>query len=232
MARLFAGLDLGQQNDYTALSVIESTIAMPYYRLRHLERLPLRTSYPDQVSHVCEVCTQIGKHTGALPLLGVDFGGCGAPVYDLLKDAYPGTTKGCLITGGSTVTINDDGKIHRIPKLSLISRLRVTMETGNLKIPRTLAEGETFVEEMGNFELKMDEKGHVSMNAAGSGHDDLVLSVAIAVYFANERGGHYGTQQFITPMAGSPNYRPPDLHLAIPVQFTVKKRAFPQLGRL
>ena len=53
----FVGLDLGQSQDYTALAVIHQlpTAAPRSERelhLRHLERYPLRTPYPDMVDRV------------------------------------------------------------------------------------------------------------------------------------------------------------------------------------
>lgn len=227
MTRLFVGYDIAQASDWSAISVIESAIVPPYYRLRHLERLPRRTPYPEQVKHVVELCDQIGKRFGALPLLACDFSGVGAPVFDMLRVAYQGTTKGILITGGSQVTISEDGRVHRIPKLSLISRLRVTMESGKLKIARSMPETDAFIDELGKFELKIDEKGHVTMQAAGSGHDDLVLSVSIAIWMAHERGGHYGSSNFVNPIIRSA--RPENLHRAIPTSMTRRPPKYPQL---
>jgi hypothetical protein len=45
------GLDLGQSQDYTAVSVLAGTFtddgAKPTYQVGHLERFPLGTPYPD-----------------------------------------------------------------------------------------------------------------------------------------------------------------------------------------
>ncbi len=55
----YIGLDLGQSNDYTALAVVEKVKASeasgggdPDLHLRHLERYPLRTPYPEMVAQV------------------------------------------------------------------------------------------------------------------------------------------------------------------------------------
>jgi hypothetical protein len=223
----YVGFDIAQASDYSAISVIERALVTPYYRLRYLERLPRRTPYPDQCKQVVDLCDLIGRKYHSLPLLACDFTGVGAPVYDILRTSYQGQTKGVTITGGSTVTITDDGKIHRIPKRDLISRLRVALESGHLKISKAMPEAETFVDELSNFELKVDESGHVTMQAAGSGHDDLVMSVSLAVWFAHGRGS-FSDECFITPII-SKDGRPVDLHRSIPSWMARKPHKIPRL---
>ena len=75
MTSYFVGFDIAQQNDYSAVSVIQTRIVPPYYRLRYLERLPRRTPYPEQVMQVVELCDRIGRQYGSLPLLGADVTG-------------------------------------------------------------------------------------------------------------------------------------------------------------
>ncbi len=100
------GVDLGQQKDYTALTIIErhyvpvdevqedahydpDTRRMVFesrqpvaleYRCRHLERPPLGTPYTDVVERVLEVT----KAVGGEPLVAVDQTGVGRPVTELL----------------------------------------------------------------------------------------------------------------------------------------------------
>src|SRR5688500_20125312 len=65
MAAYYAGLDLGQSADYTALSVVQK---VPTYdpqtakhgaelHLRHLERFPLKTPYTDIADRVKSLLT-------------------------------------------------------------------------------------------------------------------------------------------------------------------------------
>ena len=100
------GVDLGQQQDYTALTVIERhyvPVGEPHdgtrwdqdqgrtvpearqpvaveYRCRHLERPPLGTPYTEVVERVIEVTRAVGGE----PLLAVDQTGVGRPVTELL----------------------------------------------------------------------------------------------------------------------------------------------------
>src|SRR5947208_3700745 len=98
------GLDLGQKRDYTALALVErcdvvyqERSAMTYkpfqkveHRLRFLERLELGLPYPDVVTAVDEVITELRRSRGvwANPpgiSLVVDATGVGAAVVDLLR---------------------------------------------------------------------------------------------------------------------------------------------------
>src|SRR5215211_7638159 len=51
----YVGCDLGQAQDYTAIVVVEDDEDSLY--VRHIERLPLGTYYPDQVERVKEIVT-------------------------------------------------------------------------------------------------------------------------------------------------------------------------------
>ena len=89
--RFFVGLDLGQARDYTALAILERTESggeidavtfarrkVILHRIRHLERLPLGTSYPQVVARVAAVMEMIGQ-SGQCELI-VDATGVGRPI--------------------------------------------------------------------------------------------------------------------------------------------------------
>src|SRR3990172_12174975 len=54
----FIGLDLGQKQDFTALSILEKhgSGREAYYHCRHLQRFKLGTSYPQIVADVRTLC--------------------------------------------------------------------------------------------------------------------------------------------------------------------------------
>ncbi len=114
----YLGLDLGQSADYTALAVVHKVDVYDSdtegfreeLRLRHLERLALRTPYPDIVEHVVALLRREELHPWEVdrrrskrqthPTLVVDNTGVGAPVTDLFtkkKVKFVGVT----ITGGT-----------------------------------------------------------------------------------------------------------------------------------
>src|SRR5919112_661744 len=100
---VYVGLDLGQSADYTALAVVHSVkMRIPDgqtvkgLHLRHLERYPLRTPYPEIVEKVAALVREEkpspteydpsrGRYSSKLPVLVVDNTGVGVAVTDLLK---------------------------------------------------------------------------------------------------------------------------------------------------
>ena len=111
--RFVLGVDIGQAHDYTALVVLER--AESELHVRHVERLPLGMSYPDQVERVAAL---VGSPELAHDVLvAVDSTGVGRAVVDLLREALrPLQTPltAITITGGSTAS--RDGSKWSIPK--------------------------------------------------------------------------------------------------------------------
>jgi hypothetical protein len=177
------GLDLGQQADPTAISVIESVEDGDRYRfpLRHLERLPLGVSYVDMVNHVVSLM-QRPPLPGAT--LVADQTGVGRPITDMLRRAemecrlVPVT-----ITGGSEVS-GDRWDGFRVPKCVLVSTGQLLIQSGRLTWPRTLPLIDVFAQELANFRVKITKSANETYEAREGEHDDLVLSVLLACWFA------------------------------------------------
>ena len=204
MSFFVAGLDLGQQRDYSALAIAEvrgkqykhqvllpdselgvlaphsETIEGPpcTFALRHLERFELGTNYPDQV-------TQVEKRLRAVPtgaLLAVDATGVGRAVLDLL-DRQGLRALAITITGGDQV--QSDAREFRVPKRDLVSTLLVALQSNRLRIAKALPMAPVLLEELLNFKAKISVSGHDSYEAwRESVHDDLVLATAIACWAA------------------------------------------------
>jgi len=180
------GLDLGQVADYTAIAVLERppvpTDAPPYkppvYALRHLERLPLGTSYPDVVAAV-------GDLMGRLPRRGplvADATGVGRPVIDLLRaaglDPIP-----VVVHGGDQTTVVEG--YRRVPKRELVAVAQVLLQQRRLRVARSLPLVKALVEELQTFEVKISDTGHDSYGVWREGkHDDLVFATALACWYA------------------------------------------------
>jgi hypothetical protein len=188
------GVDLGQQRDWTAISVTER-VEDPggvEYRVRHLDRPPLGTPYPQVVERVVGLIRQLG----GWPVLAVDATGVGRPVVDMLRTALEEGLRGTrtrvspcwvTITGGDVVSRTPGGGL-RVPKRDLISATLVLLQNGQLKIAEGLALKDTLVRELLSFRVKINiSTSHDSYEAWREGdHDDLVLSVALACW-AGER---------------------------------------------
>ena len=194
------GVDLGQAGDYTAISVIESGVTSGL-QVRHLERIPLGTPYPEQVGHIVKLYSRVKN-----PVLVIDKTGVGRPVSDLLAKLNP---IGISIHGGNEET--RDGKNWHVPKRDLIHGLMISYQNGDIKVSSALPDADTLTRELTNFKLKVNIKtGHDSYEAWREGvHDDLVLSVAMAVHVAKNL--HKTRGVIVGPtfeQMNDPNYRP------------------------
>jgi len=187
------GLDLGQSQDYTALAILEqleqleqeqaATVEgsraakkISHYHIRRLERTR-GTPYPEVVARVKEI---MGKLEGAA--LVIDQTGVGAPVVDMFNQAALKPI-GVLIHGGDRVT--QEGSTWRVPKRDLVGVLQVLLQNQRLKVaPGPLSD--TLAKEMLNFKVKIDPlTAHDSYSAwREAEHDDLVLAVALASWWA------------------------------------------------
>lgn len=176
MVRFFVGLDLGQSQDYTALSILEYVGGM--YYARHLERVR-GVTYPDIVNKVTKIMASPVLEDGAF--LVVDQTGVGVPVVDLLRQEGLRPIA-VSIHGGDKAT--QDGNNWRVPKRDLVGVLQVLLQTGRLKVASKLKQGPVLQTEMLNFRVKIDPvTAHDSYSAwRESDHDDLVLSVALAAW--------------------------------------------------
>ena len=191
----FVGLDLGQKQDPTALAVVEwaeyvgawDAVAFEHRKetslsLRHLERMPLGTPYPEVVYRVG--CTMRSRQLAGAErrYLVVDGTGVGPAVVDLLlledlqAKLWPVT-----ITSGDTERYADG--YYRVPKRDLIVGLQVLMQQCGLQIAEGMKEGATLAREMAEMRVKISGSGNEQFGAWRSGeHDDLVLAVALACW--------------------------------------------------
>jgi hypothetical protein len=181
------GLDLGKSQDYTALCGLDvyDSREKPkeaLHHCRHLQRFKLGTSYPHIVSAVRELCLREPLRSNK-PLLAIDGTGVGNAVVDLFRQTpINATLKPVLIHGGDKAT-NEDG-IWRVPKRELVGCVQVALQTGRLKIAGELPDVGILTQELQNFQVSISETGFDSYEARVGKHDDYVLSVAIALWIA------------------------------------------------
>lgn len=182
MVKFFIGLDLGQTGDYTALSVLEMTTDKNgrNYAVRRLERIR-GASYPDIASKT-EVLLR-SPPLASNSALVLDQTGCGRPVFDMFVKAGLKPT-GISIHGGDAT--NHEGNSWRVPKRDLVGILQVLLQTNRLKVASKLKLGPVLQAEMLNFRVRIDPAtAHDSYSSwRESDHDDLVLSVAMAAWYA------------------------------------------------
>lgn len=213
MSEYLIGVDLGQAQDFTALVVLEvakqdtgkiepdvqATISRSlwadgpvqvskpvferHYTVRHIDRLPIGTPYPEQVRQIAGLVQRIKQQGGSCTLV-VDQTGVGRPVIDMLRSAKL-TLTAVTITGGDAVS--KDRQDYRVPKRDLVSTAQVLLQSQRLKIVRSLDHAGTLVSELQAFKVSVSLNGHDSYgNDVGmwreNPHDDLVLALALACW--------------------------------------------------
>jgi hypothetical protein len=189
VSHFVGGLDLGQAADYTALAIVECV--PPALHLRHLQRFKLGTTYPAVVEGVRALLLSPALLRDTV--LVVDHTGVGRPVVDLLQAArLAAPLVPVTITGGDAVTY--EGDCWRVPKRNLVATVQVVLQTGRLKIAEGLPEAAMLVKELLNFQVKITANAHDTYGAWREGsHDDLVLAVALACWYAERASGIGGS---------------------------------------
>jgi len=194
MVKFYIGLDLGQASDYTALLIMEE-VPDPggnIYHVRRLERIR-GEPYPNVAEKV--------KAIMASPVLAyktdlvVDQTGVGRPVVDLLRQAGLDPVA-VSIHGGATVS--REGHDLKVPKRDLVGVLQVLLQSGRFKVSNKLKLGPVLQAEMLNFKVKIDPiTAHDSYSAwRDNEHDDLVLSAALAAWWAERQPKPVGPLSF------------------------------------
>jgi hypothetical protein len=177
--------------DYTAISVVRGHIPQEdrklHFDVQMLERPKLGTKYPDIIARVKNIMdnTKIAFGQSAPPTLVVDVGGVGRGPFDEMS-RWPGKKMVAIsITGGDSVSKVPGG--YHVPKRDLVMTLLSATQGEKVHAAR----GPLFDilrEEMLNLKVKINPKtSHDSYEAREGEHDDLVLSVAMAVWYGTEK---------------------------------------------
>lgn len=194
----YAGIDLGQRRDHTAIAVLERWVEGRAYlgaklhclEVRYLERVPLGTPYTAVVERVKRVLEH-GEVAGQVSA-AVDCTGVGAPVMDMLRAARLGCEITAVsITGGERESQN--GSVWNVPKRDLIAGVQVLFERGELKIAKGLPYSYALLKELMDMKMMANGTGRVRLGADGAGeHDDLVIALALGCWRAQRRENRFG----------------------------------------
>ena len=222
----FLGVELGQVSDVTAIAVVESlTLPIlrseevrsrnwvsvhPVYRaadgsetrehppvnfaLRHLERITPGVSYPEIVNRTESLHGHLTN-----PVVILDATGVGKAAVELFRRSNFSLSVFTLMAGDQMA---QDGSSYRIPKRDVISTTQVLLQTGRLKIARSLPHAPLLARELVNFRFKVTSKGpEDALDWREGPDDDLVLALAIAAWQAERNPGlgfscGYGVSEF------------------------------------
>lgn len=203
--RYAVGLDLGQAGDPTAVAVLEHTTGVwdegsdwerhtglsshlqtpcEFLDVRHLERLSLGMPYPAQVEHVMQVMSRaplcgVGDRKPAKLIM--DETGVGRAVGDIFSDAGLSPIRLTITAGAEERGVSRD-RFH-VAKANLISRLDAMLHIGALRFAADLPDASALKDELRDFRRKLSDAGRATYSARSGAHDDLVLAVAIAVWW-------------------------------------------------
>jgi hypothetical protein len=206
--RWVVGCDLGQSSDPTAIAVIEHTCGVhdagsdferhightthlqtpaEQINVRHLERLPLGLAYPTQVQHVANLLARpplCATENNKRAELVIDQTGVGAAVGDIFLDAGLKPIIRVTITAGNETKWAGLDRWH-VAKTILISNVDAMLHTGTLRFASALSEAGAMKDELQDFRRKLSDAGRATYAARTGRHDDLVLAVAIGVWWAS-----------------------------------------------
>jgi hypothetical protein len=190
----FCGLDLGETADYSALVILERRGFSPQnysFDCRHLHRWQLRTPFPEIVADTARWMNSeaVNKGVHSRTTLAIDGTGVGAPVLDLFRaEKMRARLVPVLITGGAGL-VTKDGDTVRVPKRDLVATVAVVTQNRTLKSSEELPLAKTLTDELENFKAKTTSAGNDTYGAGAEwrtgNNDDLVLSLALALWCAN-----------------------------------------------
>jgi len=95
---------------------------------------------------------------------------------------------------GGKITLSK-GRHHHVAKTVLLGDLANALETRQLQIAHDLPLRDRFMAELESFEVKTTAAGNQVLDASrsgGTGHADLAIAAAIALYYSNNGPGFVG----------------------------------------
>jgi len=159
----YAGLDLGKQNDFSVLAVVQRK-ENGEIRLIHKRQLPLHTPYPEVVAYATRA-HQIFN----LDSLFVDKTGIGDAIVDELQRINVPNVQGVFFTD--------------VEKENMLNHLKLLMEKKLLKIPADDKQLIAQINEQQYEYLKpktAQERIHVKFSHPPNQHDDQLFALALA----------------------------------------------------
>ena len=212
--RYVLSADLGSEQDYTALSIVERVEKVqdkniPTYNnrpirhepvlivsemhLTYMERVPLQTPYPTIVEKIGYIMAR-PEFVNQIQLV-IDRTGVGLPVMQMMYQAGLSPI-GIAIHGGDATRAKEDG--FNVPKRDIITALLTAFQMKRFKMPppSKMPIIKQFEEELTGFRMKIKQStGHDSYEAwMEKIHDDLVISAAMAVWWFDKTHGITSTK--------------------------------------
>lgn len=178
MSRFFVGVDLGQVRDPTAIAVVEATDVL---RLRHLERVALKTKYMQVVARVRRI-SRCKALDGKCQVVS-DATGVGRPVAEMLQAAnLGGKLVPVVVTAGERES--RQGEYRGVPKRDLIAGLSQMLRNKEVLLASDLRDRQALQQELAIMTLRLPREREQYAAWRYGEHDDTVFAVALACWGA------------------------------------------------
>ena len=154
----------------------------PYiYHAVHLHRYTLGTTYPEIGRHVKQMINTPQLRNNCA--LVIDVTGVGRPVYDYFTEAGMQPIPITIVPGNQEISDGFGG--WHVPKRNLVFAIQILLSERRLKLAQALEHTAALQEELKVFQVKVTKAGNDSYEAwRDKDHDDLVLALAIACWYA------------------------------------------------
>lgn len=193
---LITGVDIGQSIDPTAIIVVERYTPTAEdagdqprqeFSIRYVDRVPLGTPYTDVVEHIAQVSELAESSAGRSVTTVVDATGVGKPIVDMLRRRLRMPLRAVTFTAAID-EVNPEPHTWRVPKRDLVQALEVVLQERRLHHAPGVWHLEDLRAELQAFEVNISKRGRDSYEAAGGHHDDLVMALALAIWWGSRKG--------------------------------------------
>ena len=180
---ILIGLKIGQKHQPSGICVVqEEDRGHNHFLVRHLERLPIGTKYPDVAQRVGQIAYELGQKAEERYSLQiyVDVTGLGNTLIDLVQSyVRPDNIYAVHFNYGDLRT-REDSSIN-LGKCYLVSQLQILLQTRRLHLPDT-EEAKNLAQELSDYEIHLDPKANERQGAFAVGtRDELVTALGIVV---------------------------------------------------
>jgi hypothetical protein len=152
--------------DPSALAVVAG------FDVRHVERLPLGTSYVAVADRIAAVARVAGD-----PAIAVDATGVGRAVVDLLRERGFAPIAVTLTSGK---VVRRSGTSLSIPRATFLAPVEAAVQQGRLRVARGCPDATALA---GELRALRRRGATAATEARGSGHHgDLVVAIALALW--------------------------------------------------
>lgn len=201
-------IDLGKRQDYTARidlyrslridsvsgNIVRNSRGDDLYRyaIGKIQRYARGTDYTDIVKDVRKSLIE-GDYPDPI-YMPIDATGVGAGVFEMFLNAKlpKAIVVPITITAGQAPVIKPKPKSfargakgYWVPKSMLASHLQSLVQSQDIRSLRGVQHSDLLRKEMQNFQVKISKAGNDQFEARDGEHDDLVLALAMGVWFGS-----------------------------------------------